>query len=69
MLLYLPWKIEKIYKKSPWQKLTNALQDQEQMRLMRSEDYVKRALQANLQNNQGEKEKRRSFKKNFNQVL
>lgn len=49
--------------------LNNALQAQEQRRLMRSEDFVEGALQANLQSNQGEKDKRRSFKKNFNQVL
>ena len=46
--------------------LNNALQAQEQRRLMRSEDYVEGELQANLQSNQGEKDKRRSFKKNFN---
>ena len=46
--------------------LNNALQAQEQKRLMRSENYVERALQANLQRNQGEKDKMRSFKKNFN---
>ncbi|XP_019195832.1 PREDICTED: uncharacterized protein LOC109189674 [Ipomoea nil] len=45
-------------------KLNSALQAQEQRRLMRSESSVEGALQAKLQINHGEKDKKKSSKKN-----